>query len=81
MKANFHNFSFYLEKHLLNFAEGVEWDDEQWNQAYTSYKVWLDNCSADWVRKQIVAALYTEFALEFYQDATEETHDYWLKSK
>jgi hypothetical protein len=83
MKQNYHNFRFYLEQHCLNFADNVEWDDEQWNQAYASYKLWFsvqNDERPEWVRQQITAALYTEFAREFYQDATEDTHDYWLKA-
>lgn len=79
MKATFQNFRYYLEYKMLNFKKDTEWDDEQWNQQYINYKTWLEGCAEDWVRKQITAALYTEFAIEFYQDATEETHDYWLK--
>ena len=64
-------------KTIMDFR--VEWDDEQWNQAYISYKAWLDNVSPAWVEGYSHEELYIEFGAEFYQEATPGTHDYWLK--
>lgn len=71
-------FNSFIEelKTILDFR--VEWDDEQWNQAYISFKAWLDNVSPAWVEGFSAEELYMEFGAEFYQDAREETHDYWL---
>ena len=66
-------------KTIMDFR--VEWDDEQWNQAYISFKAWLDNVSPAWVEGFTAEELYMEFGAEYYQDATPDTHDYWLKIK
>lgn len=75
MKSNYHNFVNCL-KSLLEFR--VEWDDEQWNQSYISFKRQLENWLPEWVERHTAIQLYAEFAREFYQEATPETHDYWL---
>lgn len=76
MKYNFHEFVTCL-KTLLEFT--IEWDNEQWNRSYIAFKRQLEITNPEWIEKRTEIELYTHFANEFYQDATHETHDYWLK--
>lgn len=60
----------------LEFRE--EWDDDQWNKAYIEFKHWLKGLHPPYVKHCGPHSLYTEFAKEYYCEATPETHDYWL---
>ena len=78
MKYGFHNFMAAVSMQLI-FR--VEWDNDQWNEQYINFKYWLENISSEYRDLHGPHLLYKEFAKEYYQDATEETHDYWLKKQ
>ena len=76
MKYNFHNF---MPAVSLQLTFRVEWDVDQWNEQYINFKIWLGNIHEPYATAKPAHELYKEFAVEFYQDATPDTHDYWLK--
>lgn len=75
MKYDFHDF-IKAVKTVLTFE--TEWDDEQWNQQYINFKNWLQGVSLSYLAELSIEGQYMEFAEEFYQDATPETHTYWI---
>ena len=78
MHVTFNNFVKYL-KIKLEFR--VEWDIDKWNDAYWDFKNWLNGVDSQWAAYQNTKSIFSIFADEFYQDATQDTHDYWLTNK
>lgn len=70
-----------LKKHALEFHEGCEWDNDDWNDAYINFKECVARWSDKYKENYTSQELAIEFALEFYQDANRYTHNYWVVKK
>lgn len=71
-----------LMKEVLEFRKGKEWDDENWNESYSHYKQTLAEFWS--IRFKLTISdkeLVRHWATDFYQDANQETHDYWVKKQ
>lgn len=73
------NYTNYVDtlKEVMFFES--EWDNEDLNISYSYFKDWYNSIS-DKARLRDNRILMIDFIKEFYQDASEETHSYWINS-
>jgi len=64
-------------KNVLDFEE--DWDTEEWNVQYINFKDGVNYYGKDYLKRTGTIDLITAWAVDFYQDATYQTHDYWVK--
>lgn len=74
------DFNFFKEKikDVLHFEQ--EFTEAQWNIQYQFFIDDMNRVSPDWKSQFSNTELVYEFAKEFYQEATPDTHYYWLKN-
>lgn len=73
------SFDFFKQqiREVITFRE--DWDEEWWNIQYMCFKECLNNLWCPEYRDSLSEEKQVkEWALEFYQEATFETHNYWL---
>ncbi len=74
---NFNKFCELLKAEAIEFKKDYEWDNDQWNDSYIDFKDSIARSNKEWVAKHTPEELAIDFAREFYQEASVETHDYW----
>lgn len=67
-----------LVKKVIHFEN--EWDVNEWNYQYRNFKENLMYYSTEYVVKTETDVIVMEWAKEFYQDATPDSHSYWVKT-
>lgn len=77
-KVGFTEFCHIL-KTCLSFRRGHMWDTDDFNEAYVSFRVSVGGYNPAYVDAKSPTRLVSDWAFEFYQEATKDTHDYWLK--
>lgn len=66
-------------KSILSFKRNGEWDNDDWNDAYIEFKESISHWYEEYKKNKTPKELIVEWGTEFFQDAKEETHDYWIK--
>lgn len=61
---------------VLEFEK--EWDNDEWNTQYINFKHSVTNYSKKYLSETGTITLLAEWAKEYYQDATPDTHCYWV---
>lgn len=75
-QMNFNHFKENLKK-VISFRE--EWDNDDWNDAYIYFKNHVNELyRKEYVENNTSEYIATMWAIDFYQDATPETHSYWV---
>ena len=79
MKITLINFGSFIKVLETKLEFEVKWDINQWNDAYWDFKNWCKGVDPEWAAFQTAQSIMEIFADDFYQDATKDTHEYWLK--
>lgn len=66
-------------RELLNFSR--EWNIDEWNEEYGGFKYGLKAYKKSYLLTLTATETIEMWAVFFYQPATKETHNYWLRSK
>lgn len=64
-------------KQVVHFEK--DWDVDDWNEQYINFKEGLRYYSKDYLDKTETLTLVRDWAVDFYQDAKPNTHNYWVK--
>lgn len=75
---NFKLFVEILTEEVLEFRE--MWDINYWNDSYIDYKNHINHYyGKDYIATTTEKELVINWGKDFYQDATPETHNYWVR--
>lgn len=75
-REGFKEYCEILKLECIEFKEGEEWDVDKWNDSYIDFKETIASWNEAYRLGKTFREQAIEFALEFYQDASFNTHSY-----